>query len=206
MRRLFAIAACAAVLCFGADEKLPIEAFFRGSQYSVMRLSPDGKNIAALAPVNRRQNVVIIDVDKRTATPITSMESRDVVQVEWISDKRLLLTTGTLNTRDFEFRGGGLYAVDVDGSNGRLLGEGSDEQLAAGIRLAFRDTAQRVTAHLFRQRCGDCIGAARERSDAPATSRRVNPLLRQPQTQWAVWIAVLPSVTCAPWSMSAATN
>ena len=137
-RLLAALATGAAVVCAAADDRPPIDAFFKLPQYGAMRISPDGRNIAALAPFGKRQNVVVMDIDKRSAVPVTNMDSRDVIEVEWLGDKRLLLITGTLATRAFDFRGGGLYAVDIDGSAGRLLGEGSDEQIEGGARYVFR--------------------------------------------------------------------
>jgi len=143
MKRFLALIAAWAVLApaLAADDKPPIESFFKLPQYSAMTLSPDGRTIAALAPLNGRQNVVVLDVEKRAARPVTGFATRDVVTVGWINNKRLLLRTGTLGTRDSDFRGGGLMAVDSDGSASRLVGEGVDEQLAAGARMVYRPIA-----------------------------------------------------------------
>src|SRR5438128_8297 len=140
MKRFAAVLALLAAAGFAcaADDKPSIESFFKQSQYGAMVISPDGRHIAALIPVNGRQNVAVLDMEKRAATPVTSFDSRDVISVRWLNSKRLLLQTGSLGTRDFDARGGGLYAVDRDGSEGRLLGEGSDEQLVGGLRGVFR--------------------------------------------------------------------
>jgi dipeptidyl aminopeptidase/acylaminoacyl peptidase len=122
-----------------ADEKpYPIQALFRGAQYSQMALSPDGQQLAALAPVGGRINLVVMDLDKRGATPVTGMTTRDIVWFTWLNNKRLLVRTGTFGTRALEARGGGLFAIDRDGSEGRQLGEGSDEQMKAGFRAVIR--------------------------------------------------------------------
>lgn len=140
MKRLIAFtaalgfAACAAA----ADEKPSIESLFRLPQFALMRISPDGQNIAALAPLNGRLNVVVMNVEKRTATPVTNVTTRDIVAVRWLNSKRLIVQTGNVSARDFDFRGGGLVAVDLDGSASRLLGEGSDEQMVGGARMVFR--------------------------------------------------------------------
>jgi dipeptidyl aminopeptidase/acylaminoacyl peptidase len=126
---------------FAADDKTKIEDFFKRPQYGAMVLSPDGENIAALAPLAGRQNVVVVNVEKRTATPVTAFTGRDIVQVRWVNNKRLLINTGSLATRAADARGGGLYAVDRDGSGLRLLGEGSDEQIGGGARLVARPIA-----------------------------------------------------------------
>ena len=121
-----------------ADGLPPVETFFRLPQYAAMQISPDGKHIAALAPVNGRQNLVILDVPPKKARALSSFDSRDVVWFEWLNDKRLLLRTGTVATRDAESRGGGIFAVDADGGESRLLVEGSDERLTGGMRAVYR--------------------------------------------------------------------
>jgi dipeptidyl aminopeptidase/acylaminoacyl peptidase len=139
MKRLFAaVAALAAVACFAADETIPIESFFKLPQYAQMSLSPDGKHIAALAPLNQKQGLVVIDIKSRTATPVAGRSDRDIVGVTWINDKRVLYFTGRLAERDFDQRGGGTFAVDIDGSSERLISEGSDEQSSAGMRRTVR--------------------------------------------------------------------
>jgi acetyl esterase/lipase len=126
--RIAAIAALvAAGSCWAADDKIPIETFFKLSQYSAMVISPDGLHIAALAPVNGRQNLVILDLDHRKGLPVTHMDNKDIVQVFWLNPTRLMVRTGTLGTRQDDLRGGALYAVDVDGSNERRVVEGGDE-------------------------------------------------------------------------------
>src|SRR5688572_3779579 len=48
--------------------------FFKRAQYSQMVLSPDGRKLAALAPLKGRDNLVIIDLEKRTPRVITNFE------------------------------------------------------------------------------------------------------------------------------------
>jgi dipeptidyl aminopeptidase/acylaminoacyl peptidase len=121
-----------------AEAPTPVEDFFRLPQYASMRISPDGKHIAALAPVNGRQNLVVLDVPPKAARALSAFEGKDVVWFEWLNDKRLLLRTGSIATRDSESRGGGIFAVDADGGESRLLVEGSDERLTGGMRAVYR--------------------------------------------------------------------
>ncbi len=142
MQRLLAAfaAACLATLA-NAEDRIPIEDFFKLSEYANMYLSPDGKSIAALSPVNGKQNLVVIDVKTRKAKPVTALTDRDVVLAEWISSKRLIYYTGRLGERDVEQRGGGFFAVDADGTAPRLISEGRDERNTAGWRGSFRRLA-----------------------------------------------------------------
>jgi dipeptidyl aminopeptidase/acylaminoacyl peptidase len=129
LRRL-ALAA-AGLLClataFAADETPSVASLFAGPKNAGMVLSPDGLHIASLTPVNGRMNVVVMDVATRRTEPVTEMRSRDAVNVWWINNHRLLFESGTLGTTQKEIRGGGLYAIDIDGNNGRQMGTGRGE-------------------------------------------------------------------------------
>lgn len=165
IRRLAAALASGLAAVAFAAEPPSIESLFRLPQYAAMQLAPDGSVVAALAPVNGRQNVVLLDLGSRAAKPVTSFEDVDVVAFEWVNSKRLLLQTGTLNDRVANYRGGELIAVDRDGNRpyrladrGRLMrmdlptaawelpvrtlpGEADDI-----IVQQFRPTAGRITA------------------------------------------------------------
>ena len=109
-----------------AQEK-DVEYFFKRAQYTNMTVSPDGTALAALAPVVGRQNLVVIDLKTRQPKVITAQRTRDITSAIWINSNRLVFTTGSLDTAQFlARRGGGLFAINRDGSNMRILGEGSD--------------------------------------------------------------------------------
>ena len=88
--------AAANCVAMAADDKPSIEDLFKPPKYASMRMSPDGKYLAALAPVGGRQNLIVIDIAKRDAVTITSLTKKDVVSVSWINSRRLLLRTGTI--------------------------------------------------------------------------------------------------------------
>jgi dipeptidyl aminopeptidase/acylaminoacyl peptidase len=139
MRRIAAAGALAAglfALAAGAADPPPVDHFFRGSRFGSLTISPDGRSLAALAPVNGRQNVVIMDVKTKVPRAITNETARDIVYVQWISNKRLVLRTGSLDTQDADYRGGGLFAIDADGTQPRLLSESADERSTSGWQLA----------------------------------------------------------------------
>jgi dipeptidyl aminopeptidase/acylaminoacyl peptidase len=122
-----------------ADDKPSIESFFKLAQYASMRLSPDGKHIAALAPVAGRQNLIVIDLANHSAKALTGLSNRDVVNVGWVNNNRLLFWTGTLGERVFDARGGAIWAIDRDGGQIRVISEGDEsERNTAGIRFVGR--------------------------------------------------------------------
>lgn len=140
MKRLPALFALVAASCVvAAAEVTPsIETLFKLPQYHSMQLSPDGEHIAALVPGNGRQNIAVINTKTRKAVPVTGLTERDVVAVRWINSKRLLYSTGSLGIRDEYGGGGGLYAIDRDGSDFRMVGDGGNERMARGMHLLVR--------------------------------------------------------------------
>jgi dipeptidyl aminopeptidase/acylaminoacyl peptidase len=120
---------------FAADTPPSIETFFRLPQYSAMKISPDGKHIAALAPFKGRQNLVVMTLEPRTVKPVTGLDALDIVWFTWLGPNRLLMRTGSRGTMDFEARGGALWALDRDGTAARELSEGSE---SAALRAVVR--------------------------------------------------------------------
>jgi len=109
-----------------------------------MTISPDGKSIAALAPVGGHQNLVVIDIETRKPRPLTGFKDRDIVAAYWVNSRRLLLRTGSIGVQAFDYRGGGLLAIDVDGSDLRLLAGSYDEQVVYTRNLSRGATLVRT--------------------------------------------------------------
>lgn len=121
-------------LAAAAESPIPVETFFRLPRYAAMAISPDGQHIAALSPVNRHQNLVVLDVPPKDARPVTAFDGKDVVWFRWINSRRLVVETGNLATRAFDYRGGALYGIDLDAGEVRKLTEGwGDENLGGAM-------------------------------------------------------------------------
>ena len=137
MKRWFAAAAaCAALVCV-ADDKVAIETLFKVPQYRQMSISPDGKTLAAIAPVGAKQNLVVIDLATKKASAVTSFIGTDVLSYNWVNSKRIAFTTGTLATKVADFRGGALMAADIDGNQFRDLQAARDVTAMAGATQRF---------------------------------------------------------------------
>ncbi|MEP7300636.1 MAG: S9 family peptidase [Caldimonas sp.] len=120
-----------------AVDQIPVESLFKKAAYGGAVLSPNERYLAAITTVNARRNVVIIDLEKRAASVLTSYDARDVERVFWANDERLLYTTGDL--QGVEFRGdGGLFSVNRDGKNPKILVEPLNSNSAA--RFVYRVT------------------------------------------------------------------
>ena len=74
----------------------PVEDFFRRARYSDVRLSPDGKLLSAIVPLNERRNLALIDLDKGTAVALTSLREQDVASYGWIGDRMLEIKIANL--------------------------------------------------------------------------------------------------------------
>jgi hypothetical protein len=77
---LLALAILALPCAASAQKKpsdVPLEDFFKRPQYAQMTLSPDGTKLAALTPLKGRDNLVVVDLDKRTRNIITAFEKLD---------------------------------------------------------------------------------------------------------------------------------
>src|SRR5262249_44173383 len=131
---LAAAAACAA-MHVAAAEPPSIATLFKVAQHRDLRISPDGKHIAAISGKDGRQNLIVIDLETRKATAVTTFSQIDVLTSFWINNRRLGFVTGRLATSVYEQRGGVLMAVDIDGGNMRDL----TEILAAGSKEMGRD-------------------------------------------------------------------
>jgi dipeptidyl aminopeptidase/acylaminoacyl peptidase len=106
---------------FARAADIPVSVFFKRAEYGRMSLSPDGKKLAAVAPINGRGNLVVIALDKRTAIPITTFDDVDVSDFVWLTNDRLYLTVANLEDASGSISLRGAYAVDADGKNTRNL-------------------------------------------------------------------------------------
>lgn len=101
--------------------RLPVESFFKHSQFGQVQLSPNGKMLAALAPFKGRLNLVVIDLDTRAAKRLTSFTSEDAANVVWVNDHRLVFSVMDRKAGLGEQVGGGMFAINTDGSGAKEL-------------------------------------------------------------------------------------
>ena len=99
-----------------AAKEIPVEDFFKRPEYSAMALSPDGKRLASIVPANGRDNLAVIDLDKKTSNVLTNFSSTDVLTFHWTNNERLLFAVGDAHEAAGEAHFRGWYAVNADGS------------------------------------------------------------------------------------------
>ena len=110
-----------------AAEQIPVEDFFKRSPFTGFQLSPDGKYLAAIAPINERRNIAVIDLETREARAITGMKDRDISGFSWANDDRILFYMDTDGNESF-----GIFAVNKDGSGTRTLIQPAATQIQGG--------------------------------------------------------------------------
>ena len=110
-----------------AVQQIPVEDFFKRPQFTSFQLSPDGKFLAAITPINNRRNIAVIDLETREARAVTGMRDRDISGFSWANNDRLLFYMDTDGNESF-----GIFAVNKDGSGVRTLIEPAETQIEGG--------------------------------------------------------------------------
>ncbi len=138
---------------------IPVETLMRRAEFGSMSISPKGDRLAATVPFKGRDNLVIVDLEKKTRNIITSFERDDVIDFRWVNNDRIALRVA--DARDalgrVTFRG--TFAIDVDGSNLRDLSKLRD---LTPLRTIPGDTA------------GEILVTMRERSRRTADVYKLN--------------------------------
>jgi dipeptidyl aminopeptidase/acylaminoacyl peptidase len=129
MVRTVVTAALFALLCATAVAQapspfkptIPAEDFARLPKLRSPAFSPDGERFAAVQDVDGRMNLVAADMKARKLTRVTNFTTLDVARYRWISSKRLVFSVYDAKKGLTEQRGGGLFAVNFDGSDPKEL-------------------------------------------------------------------------------------
>ncbi len=88
---------------------IPLDDFFRNPERASMRLSPDGRHLAYLAPWKSRLNVHVRPFEGGDEIRLSSVTDRDVPGCVWANDRCVVYTRDTGGDENFH-----AYAVDVN--------------------------------------------------------------------------------------------
>lgn len=130
----------AASVAAPAGEPAPVAAYVSPPDFAQVTISPDGRYLAALAPLKGKRNLMVLDLATNKARAVTAMSVYDVVSYNWVGSEFLVFTLGTLDSPTGVFRGdaGGLFAVRADGSGYRKLNGTVADQASEG-QIGYRD-------------------------------------------------------------------
>ena len=115
----------------------PIETFLKRPKYTSVSLSPDGKLLAALVPINERRNLAIIDLEKNGATVLTNLKEQDVSSYRWVGDRLIEVSTANLADESGAIELKQRLLVDTEGHVVRDM-----------FRAALRDNGKRDSLYL----------------------------------------------------------
>lgn len=118
---------------------LTAEDFARKPKLQSIAFSPDGRLFGALQEFDGRMNLVVGDLQARKVNRVTTFTTYDVANYRWISSKRLIFSLYDSTKGLAEGRGGGLFAINVDGSQPKELSP-SNENCRARASLTCRQT------------------------------------------------------------------
>jgi dipeptidyl aminopeptidase/acylaminoacyl peptidase len=135
LRRLVLLAAVHvlfAATAAAAAQASSVEDFFRNPEFSAMQLSPSGKYLATLAPINGHRNIVVLETDGLTnLKPLTGLDDQDVAGFFWANDDVIVFTMDRDGNEGF-----GLYAVDRDRDRPKIRTLIAPEITRASVRFA----------------------------------------------------------------------
>lgn len=131
--------AFASLLEAAPPAELPVATFFKKPALAQLTFSPDGKRIACLIPYERRMNLAVIDLEKKTKNLLTKFTDNDVGSLLWASNDRLVFTQD-IDGQEVP----SVMAVNADGSDPvKLFGYDSTSQSSA-VNIKFRGLLRRL--------------------------------------------------------------
>ena len=103
----------------------PPQAFFERPVFSSAKLSPDGRSVAMLVGAKGvRTRLAVLDLQTLKPDIVAAFTNDDVRSFEWVNDKRLVFDLDVQLTGPGRIESApGLYAVNSDGGNYRVLAE-----------------------------------------------------------------------------------
>jgi dipeptidyl aminopeptidase/acylaminoacyl peptidase len=105
------------------SKAIPVEHFFNRPDIDEMRLSPDGRWVAAtVRGKNERLNLVMMDLEGKEAPAIlVQLWREDVVNVRWVNDQWLIFEVADIVSNDGDWRGQGLMAITRTADRKKVL-------------------------------------------------------------------------------------
>ncbi len=143
MQTIKTISAIALVLAFAmAYGDVPLSDFAKHDEYTDVRISPDGKNLSAVAVLNGQRTVVLVTVADMTMRTLRPREGDDVADAWWASPDRVMYNEGIhIAGQDRPIVTGELFSVKADGSGANILfGARAGEELATATHIKRKES------------------------------------------------------------------
>lgn len=125
--------------------RIPLEDFFRNSQFDQLAFSPDGQSLAALISIKGRKNLAVIDLTKNEVVGLTKYEERDVNSFQWQNNTRLLFRLqDQIPDPNYAVQGDGLFAINKDAGQYREVYKLSKQDEETSRALVYRYAGSQI--------------------------------------------------------------
>ena len=151
----------------------PVEAFFTPAAYSDLQLSPDGKLLSALVPINGRRNLALIDLERHTALALTALKDEEIAGYQWVGDRLIEFSAGNLQDELGNVQIRHRVLVDTDGHVVRDLLRAASKAVAG--RATIGGQYQFMLIDSVGRTGDDLVVATNERNQYAFDAYRYNP-------------------------------
>ncbi|MCF7514689.1 S9 family peptidase [Pseudoalteromonas sp. L23] len=119
-----------------AQQDIPLEAFSKGSEFSSVKISPNGEYLGFITKAEGKSILGFLELDGfKVIHAVRFNGNAQVGRYEWVNDNRVVLEKEYIRGwRDHPEYHGELFGVNVDGSRGRYL-VGYQGEIQTGSRL-----------------------------------------------------------------------
>ncbi len=120
-RAFLATLAIAMPLAAGAQQ-VPLADFNKRPVYETMKISPDGKTLAAMAYVEGKRYLALVNMATMEVKAIRGSDGNELAEFWWVAPNRVVYTLGEkVAGIEKPFQTGELFAVNGDGSGNDML-------------------------------------------------------------------------------------
>ncbi|RLA03402.1 MAG: S9 family peptidase [Gammaproteobacteria bacterium] len=117
---------------FAKASDIPVKDFFRNAEFSGMQISPDGKHIAVLSPVNNTRNIVVMDTEGlKNFRTVTRYKDQDIAGFFWANNDDIVFTMDSDGNEAFS-----LFKVDTSSKKNKIVTLVGSQSGSSGIRSA----------------------------------------------------------------------
>ena len=143
LTRAFPLLGLCLIALSALGEPIPVEQFLKKPTFTGMKISPDGKHLAAIVPREDDNSfLVVLDRASMKTTAILQMRNGEYIdEFFWVNDQRLIASAGRKQgVLDQPVPTGELYGVNADGKSAGVLFGYRAEVISApgGTRLKQR--------------------------------------------------------------------
>lgn len=120
-------------LAVHAAKPIPLAEFAKHMQFKQVKISPDGKHLAASSIIDGKVVLSIIDLANSTGLTVRPRDEDEVYRFWWVSDERIVYSVAQhVGNLEVPASTGELFAVNTDGKRNEVLFGYRASDLASG--------------------------------------------------------------------------